>query len=412
MKSFLKTGIVLVLISFTFRISAQEIKVTEFRSDPRDISARENVVYDANGDACALIKTRSGLQNLKFSCDLGIHKIENHDGEYWLWVSPNTRQINIEAEGIGKLQYKLPSFTEEYNVYVIFLTAILPDKILYQSINTFKIETNPSKAEVYINKAFLGHSPLNINIPDTSFKYKIRKKGWTSETGDFTYNEIRNELFIPLEKDPKANSVFLIASCGGNKFGTPFFGFQTGMIGKTGWYISYVPSVRAKECIVNIYPEYIDFLSQYSTWYILKLESFSKLIGESYNGYYFKLKNKNNTFMNHHRLKVGLTQRVFNNTYFLAGLGYARSTRYYRLDVIPYSNDPSLEVPLKKTYYGIGNDETKSLFIDAGFAFRISDRYLINLNISKGFWISEEGGYSFLLPFEVSFGVGYNFLKL
>jgi len=128
MRAIIYTGIFFFMIILSIKISAQEIKVTDFRVEPRDISARENAVKDANGDACALIKTRTGLQNLKFSSDLGILKIENHEGEYWLWVSPNTKQINIEADGIGKLEYKLPAYAEQYNVYVIFLTAILPDE--------------------------------------------------------------------------------------------------------------------------------------------------------------------------------------------------------------------------------------------------------------------------------------------
>jgi len=66
-------------------------------------------------------------------------------------------------------------------------------------------------------------------------------------------------------------------------------------------------------------------------------------------------------------------------------MGYASSTRYYRIDVIPYSNNPALEIPLKKTYYAIEDDVKEgSLIVDTGLAARIFNRYLIELSISKG----------------------------
>jgi len=163
--------------------------------------------------------------------------------------------------------------------------------------------------------------------------------------------------------------------------------------------MNFVPAVRAKESIAQVY-------YKSSNYFLLPYgERCLSLFGELSDGYYIKLIEKNNTFFNHFRLKAGITQRIFNNTYLLAGFGYAESKRFYRLAVIPYSNDPLSEVPLEKTYYGIGGREIENFVLETGLAFRISNSYLINLNISTtGLWIE-----SSFLPLEVSLGIGYNF---
>ena len=62
------------LLLFSVRAFAQEFKVSDFKSLHFDVSARENPVLDANGDACAMIKIRTGLTDLKFSSDHEIIK--------------------------------------------------------------------------------------------------------------------------------------------------------------------------------------------------------------------------------------------------------------------------------------------------------------------------------------------------
>jgi len=86
---------VLVFLSITINLSSQDLKVGDFKSLPLDVSARTNPVFDANGDACAIIKVRTGLDSLRFSGDLKIRKIEKHEGEFWLRVSTYLQKITI-----------------------------------------------------------------------------------------------------------------------------------------------------------------------------------------------------------------------------------------------------------------------------------------------------------------------------
>ena len=400
-----KSGIFIFLIFSINNLSAQEIKVTEFRIANTDISARENVVFDANGDACALLKIRTGLKNLQFSSDLEIRKIESHEGEYWLWVSSNTSKINFEEEGFGRLEYLLPKYSEAYSVYVIFLTVSLPDKIIYKNIKSVRVTTKPERAEIYSNKVFLGYSPIEISITSDTFQFEIRKKKYTSVTDSCVFNKVKPELNVPLKKNPNENWMFInLYASGVNNYGPPFFGFETGMIGKTGWYISIaLPLVKKSIATVNM---------NYENPLIANTKNFLTVIGKPSEGYYIRLKDNNNTFYKHFRLKVGITQKVFKNAYCKAGIGLAVATQWFRLDVIPYSNNPQLEIPLNKTYYGKTDLSITTIVFETGFAYRVLKKCLINFNISTtGFssWEENEHG-NYFFPIEGSIGIGYNFI--
>ncbi len=68
-------------------LHSQDLRVGEFKRLPNDISAREHRVNDVNLEACAIIKVRTGLNNVKFFSNLSVEKVERRSGEYWVWVS-------------------------------------------------------------------------------------------------------------------------------------------------------------------------------------------------------------------------------------------------------------------------------------------------------------------------------------
>ena len=114
-----KPAICIVLALCSLTIGAQEIRIRDFRTDTRDISARENPVYDANGDACSLIKARCGIgEGIAFESDLGVRKIDKREGEYWIWVTPGTRKLAVTLSDTITHRFELPQLTEEYKVYI------------------------------------------------------------------------------------------------------------------------------------------------------------------------------------------------------------------------------------------------------------------------------------------------------
>lgn len=406
----------ITLCLLTFSLYAQEIKVENFSSQPLDLSAREYAVFDANGDACAIIKIRTGLDSLSFSGDLEIRKTEKKEGEYWLWVSPLTHLIDIRESGKDLLKYKLPLYTEESAVYTISLISTLPDRVVIKGSRIVTISAKPKKAEVYVNNAYMGKSPVSISSIDDTLMYEVRKKKYLPVSSFYEIKD-KNELFLKLNRDPKANRMFFSIFTGGNKLGTLFYGINVGQIGRTGWYLSLVPSIRNKKYIGTVIEPYTwsNFYTNQSDYIIIMdYNRVAQMTGTSPEGYYFKLKDKNNTFYNHFRIKAGLTQRLFANTFLNAGIGLAESTKYYKIIMVPYTNDTQAEMPLNKKLYMSSKDpysnadDLSYLALDIGLKYRIYNHYLINFNITQ-LYKTGDVNTKFRQMTEISLEIGYNF---
>jgi hypothetical protein len=77
---------------------AQDIKVVSFTPDMTDMTANleGTIVYDQNGDKCALIKIETTEKGFTFDVGmLGIVKTEYHPGEIWLYVPYGVKSITI-----------------------------------------------------------------------------------------------------------------------------------------------------------------------------------------------------------------------------------------------------------------------------------------------------------------------------
>jgi hypothetical protein len=400
---------VILLLSLPIIIYSQELKVGDFKSLPLDISARANPLIDANGDACAIIKVRTGLDSLRFSGDLEIRKMEKHEGEFWLWVSPMTKKLSILTTESGNIEFTLPLYTVGSSVYSLDLLVSLPDKVVIRESHTAEITTKPKKAQVYINGVFMGRSPVSFSSTDDNFQYEIRKKKYSTCNSSFDIKDNLNELLVQLDRDPKANRMFASLFTGGNKLGTLFYGIKVGQMGKTGWYVSFVPSLRNKNNIGTVFDLALFSLSQTDLFIDINYDKIARITGVSPEGYYFKLIDKNNTFYNHFRIKLGITQKIFKNVFLNIGLGYGSSTKYIKVLMVPYDNDPKADVPLNETLYLKSYlSDLNYLALDAGFSYRVLKHYIINLDITPLYYetfFEPKSGWRT----EISLGVGYNF---
>jgi len=399
----------IVLFCFPLFIFSQEIKIGDFKSLPLDVSARANPVIDANGDACAIIKVRTGLDSLRFSGDLEIRKIEKNEGEFWLWVSPLTHTLSIEAQEYGRLDYEMPLYADESAVYILDLLVILPDKVITRESRTAEIKTKPKNAQIFIDGGFLGHSPFIVRSPADSFLYEIRKKNFTTVNGTVIFNNANVEKFVRLKREPEANRMFLTIYTGGNKYGTLFYGIKLGQLGKTGWFVSLAPALRNIKTIGVMYEPYIinaqqsEFVPVINTIWLLS----NDLQPDDFD---VEIKEKNGIFYDHFRIKAGITQRIFKNTYLQAGIGYASSLKYYHIEIFPSASNPAAQIPENENYY-LKNYryEFKVLFFDAGISYCLRNHYMIDLGISPVYFedaIYTTRAYLFL---ETSLGLGYRF---
>lgn len=238
MKGLFIACIFLSIAHFAF---PQEIKLNSIKEAKNDISAREHEVIDANGDASALIKARISLDSLDFSSDLGINRIEEHDGEVWLWVPPGTRNLTVYSTN-DTLTVMLPGYITEYSVCVVMFTVVLDPNVRYVDMPVFEINTRPRNADIFINNLYQGKSPIKVSIlPDTIF-YRIEKNKYDTLRGNLVLNENGDSINLSLTRSKMAGR-WLIQSLYSGVINSDIatsknIGFTLGYFGKFGFYAS------------------------------------------------------------------------------------------------------------------------------------------------------------------------------
>lgn len=218
-------------------VNGQLFLVNEFRYLANDISARENEVVGNDNLPCSLLKVRVGLSNASFSSEKEIRKVEKHQGEYWLWVDQGTTDLKISADGFNPLDYKIPVHVEQSNVYILVISVIFPERIVYRDTmpSYVSFATDPPGGRLYINNTYYGLTPIKINIPYKTFSYSIKKPAYETINGiDTIFSAIQGETYT-FSYYPKKRRTYVLLMTGGSEFG-PFGGFMLGRLGSTGYY--------------------------------------------------------------------------------------------------------------------------------------------------------------------------------
>jgi hypothetical protein len=386
------TGVIALLL-ITFNMYSQDLKVVDFKSMPLDVSARENPVLDVNGKPCALIKVRTGLNNVSYFSNLDTEKIEHRTGEYWVWVSPGTTQLRIAVQDFPLFDYKLPLNAEERNVYVILLIATFPEKVVYRDTSDIQpmvsIITEPEGANIYINDLYYGISPLKVTIADAEFSYRIEKKKYLPALGRDTIKNNLASINLSLEENFRAKRYFISAYYGINTYLNKeemafnaagisnLFGFSAGKIGKTGYYLN--TAIRYK----NIKPDF-EYIRSSDT----------QIPVRSTSGYYYytsgmtalRAKDQINLF----RISGGLTQQISRRNFVFLGTGYSQM-KFFKVfikepyDILTYSTEPP-SPQSSGTAYGLVLDESfKGFNVDMGLHHRFGSSILISFDYTINF---------------------------
>lgn len=136
---------------------AQKMSVANFYLAETDLTANTEgtIVYDQNGDKCALIKVETTQRGFTFDGgSLGIAKVEEHPGEIWLYVPHGLKRLTISHPQLGILRnHDLGLSVQKARTYILQLTT---DKVLtavFDDTQTQMLEltVSPSNAEVIIN---------------------------------------------------------------------------------------------------------------------------------------------------------------------------------------------------------------------------------------------------------------------
>ena len=101
-----------VIAGLSITASAQELTVKDVAAQPDDMTAKENPVVDINGDTCALVKIKIGLEGLQFNNrNQYVGTVTYADGIYYVYKSPNmTRMLSYQHESYLPGQFDMADY--------------------------------------------------------------------------------------------------------------------------------------------------------------------------------------------------------------------------------------------------------------------------------------------------------------
>jgi hypothetical protein len=366
---------------------SQELKIGEFKHLPYDVSGREHQVLDINGNACALIKIRTGLNNVNFYSNLSVEKVERKTGEYWVWVSPGSKQLRIAVNDFPLLDFELPEAVNENSVYIVILIAIMPEKIVFRDTAYIQphisFTTTPEGANVYINDIFYGTTPLKTNIADSLFRYRLEKRRFTDIEGTGTLSNTVSGFSHILTENYYEKRFFVQTSFGVNSFRLTdrrlgskgdfnyLTGITLGKLGKTGYYLSAYLSYK------KILPDFKCIRITDTQIPIAKTE------GYFYRNSEFIILEEQDRF-NLLRITGGITQQISKKSFLLLGAGFSERKFYKVFSKSPYDIllDAQQAIPVTtSSAYGLVIDQSyRGLNFDLGLVKRFGSSLIMNIN--------------------------------
>lgn len=188
----------LLFLCCSLKIEAQNIKVESFTLLENDITARVNVVRDANDDECALIKMVT--TDVGYNLDEGL-KREPRVGEIWFYVPQGTKRIVIRHQKLGKLVYALPETLKAKTTYQIKLPSNV-EIIVHEDVGGQYLVMNvqPTDALVYIDEVLetTKAGALSKMLKYGEHMYRVEHPLYETKTGVLAIKNKKEQLAINL----------------------------------------------------------------------------------------------------------------------------------------------------------------------------------------------------------------------
>ena len=157
MMRILLSPLLLRLLAGLGAVQAQELKfrVAEFYQDQQDLTAQEEHRDDGDGRPYAVIKVTSDKEDddlNQFSFDFNYIKCskEMRDGELWVFVQRNAKNVTMRREGYKTLKYPLPLTIQAGKTYRMKLSV--QARVIRQRILQFKVAPAGEGAIVKVRK--------------------------------------------------------------------------------------------------------------------------------------------------------------------------------------------------------------------------------------------------------------------
>lgn len=164
MKTVSRPITLLLFLLLPLLAAAQEMSVKDFYLAQTDLTAntRGTMVYDQNGEICALIKLETTIDGFTFDVgSLGVTDTKRVGGELWIYVPFGIRRISLSHPQLGIVEYRFPVPIEKARTYVMKLNAKLGQR-QYDNSKKQKliVDISPADATFEINNFAMALNPL------------------------------------------------------------------------------------------------------------------------------------------------------------------------------------------------------------------------------------------------------------
>ena len=189
---------------------AQNLAVESFEPAPTDLTANTpgTMVYDQNGDLCALIKVESTQTGFNFDVgSLNVTEVVQQIAEVWVYVPFGVRKMTISHKDLGILRdYPLPCRLDKGRTYIMKLTTGNVRTIV-ENIPTKQflcIQIDPAEAFLEINgklKNVEGGVYQEL-LQFGEYHYRISAENYHDLEGNVTLNDPDNTYNLKLALKP------------------------------------------------------------------------------------------------------------------------------------------------------------------------------------------------------------------
>ena len=198
---------------FATILFAQNIVVESFRYDETDLDANleGTIVYDQNGEKCALIKVRSTPYADGFTFDvgsLGVMKTVTKDTETWVYVPHGVRKISIHHKQLGFLEgYDLGMSVKKASTYILSLRVgrvqtIVEEQLMKQFL-MFRL--NPKDAVVEVaGESWIPNADgvCRKMLSYGTYDYRVEAKDYHVEAGRVTLDNADETKVLSINLRP------------------------------------------------------------------------------------------------------------------------------------------------------------------------------------------------------------------
>ena len=216
----MKKLFILILLSIATLTHGQEMSVKSFYLAETDLTANTpgTMVYDQNGNVCALIKVETTVDGFSFDVgSLGVSEVKRVGGEIWVYVPYGIRRITLSHPQLGVVRdYQIPCPIERGRTYIMSLVAGTVKTIVEHAVSKqfLFIELDPKDAILEINDKIKAtdNGIYQELLPFGKWQYKAYCQNYHDIVGVVDISDPDNTHSLNLKLKPAFGHISVLAT--------------------------------------------------------------------------------------------------------------------------------------------------------------------------------------------------------